>query len=141
MNEWTNEFTKPLTVTFFPKENKWRVDRSFEYHQKKESRAACILVEKGWLTDFASVPWAAQWLIPKSGKYNQAAVLHDYIYSKGGKVRSAHTNKVYFYTKKEADVMFLDAMKLLGVPLWKRRVMYRAVRIAIWNEKKFIKKD
>ncbi|EFP5746686.1 DUF1353 domain-containing protein, partial [Salmonella enterica] len=32
-------------------------------------------------------------------------------------------------TKKEADKIFLDGMTVLGVPKWKRIVMYLAVRI------------
>ncbi|EOV0254218.1 DUF1353 domain-containing protein, partial [Salmonella enterica] len=32
-------------------------------------------------------------------------------------------------TKKEADLIFLDGMTVLGVPKWKRTVMYLAVRV------------
>ncbi|EOH0861805.1 DUF1353 domain-containing protein, partial [Salmonella enterica subsp. enterica] len=32
-------------------------------------------------------------------------------------------------TKKEADKIFLDGMTVLGVPRWKRTVMYWAVRM------------
>ncbi|EKP8882834.1 DUF1353 domain-containing protein, partial [Salmonella enterica] len=32
-------------------------------------------------------------------------------------------------TKKEADKIFLDGMTVLGVPKWKRTVMYWAVRV------------
>ncbi|ECW3127916.1 DUF1353 domain-containing protein, partial [Salmonella enterica] len=32
-------------------------------------------------------------------------------------------------TKKEADKIFLDGMTVLGVPCWKRTIMYYAVRI------------
>ncbi|EEA3737075.1 DUF1353 domain-containing protein [Salmonella enterica] len=32
-------------------------------------------------------------------------------------------------TKKEADKIFLDGMTVLGVPKWKRTVMYWAVRL------------
>ncbi|MGU6849168.1 DUF1353 domain-containing protein, partial [Salmonella enterica subsp. enterica serovar Sandiego] len=31
-------------------------------------------------------------------------------------------------TKKEADKIFLDGMTVLGVPKWKRVIMYWAVR-------------
>ncbi|EKB8636146.1 DUF1353 domain-containing protein, partial [Salmonella enterica subsp. enterica serovar Newport] len=31
--------------------------------------------------------------------------------------------------KKEADLIFLDRMMVLGVPKWKRTVMYWAVRV------------
>ncbi|WP_123008449.1 DUF1353 domain-containing protein, partial [Escherichia coli] len=32
-------------------------------------------------------------------------------------------------TKAEADRIFLDAMTVLGVPRWRRRLMYLAVRL------------
>ncbi|EJA5989295.1 DUF1353 domain-containing protein, partial [Salmonella enterica] len=32
-------------------------------------------------------------------------------------------------TKKEADLIFLDGMTVLGVPKWKRTVMYWAVKL------------
>ncbi|ECI4647093.1 phage tail protein, partial [Salmonella enterica subsp. salamae] len=32
-------------------------------------------------------------------------------------------------TKKEADLIFLDGMTVLGVPKWKRTIMYCAVRL------------
>ena len=59
-------------------------------------------------------------IIPKSGKFNAAAVVHDYLYF--SKLR----------TRQEADKIFLEAMECLDVPLWKRRVMYRAVRMFGW---------
>ncbi|EME4456538.1 DUF1353 domain-containing protein, partial [Salmonella enterica] len=31
--------------------------------------------------------------------------------------------------KKEADKIFLDGMTVLGVPRWKRTIMYQAVRL------------
>ncbi|EDR3945519.1 DUF1353 domain-containing protein, partial [Salmonella enterica] len=32
-------------------------------------------------------------------------------------------------TKKEADLIFLDGMTVMGVPKWKRTIMYWAVRV------------
>ncbi|ECE7751582.1 DUF1353 domain-containing protein, partial [Salmonella enterica subsp. enterica serovar Ngili] len=44
------------------------------------------------------------------------AIIHDYLYDNA------------LRTKKEADLIFLDGMTVLGVPRWKRIVMYLAVR-------------
>ncbi|EBY8229153.1 DUF1353 domain-containing protein, partial [Salmonella enterica subsp. enterica serovar Adelaide] len=46
----------------------------------------------------------------------KAAIIHDYLYDNA------------FRTKQEADLIFLDGMMVLGVPEWKRIVMYLAVR-------------
>ncbi|EBM0567935.1 phage tail protein, partial [Salmonella enterica] len=43
-------------------------------------------------------------------------IIHDWMYDNA------------LRTKKEADKIFLDGMTVLGVPKWKRTVMYWAVR-------------
>ncbi|ECE7748109.1 DUF1353 domain-containing protein, partial [Salmonella enterica subsp. enterica serovar Ngili] len=45
------------------------------------------------------------------------AIIHDYLYDNA------------LRTKEEADLIFLDGMRVLGVPKWKRTVMYHAVRM------------
>ncbi|EIR7955257.1 DUF1353 domain-containing protein, partial [Salmonella enterica subsp. enterica serovar Newport] len=45
------------------------------------------------------------------------AIIHDYLYDNA------------LCTKKEADKIFQDGMTVLGVPKWKRIVMYLAVRL------------
>ncbi|EHT7329390.1 DUF1353 domain-containing protein, partial [Salmonella enterica] len=47
----------------------------------------------------------------------KAAIIHDYLYDNA------------LRTKKEADLIFLDGMTVLGVPRLKRKVMYWAVRV------------
>ena len=79
-----------------------------------------ITVPAGFETDFASVPRLFWRLIPPWGRYSAAAVVHDYLYATAS------------VTRYEADRIFLDLMKRLGVPLWKRRLMYRAVRLGGW---------
>jgi hypothetical protein len=79
-----------------------------------------ITVPAGFKTDFASVPRLFWRIIPPWGRYSAAAVVHDYLYE---------TNSV---DRAEADQIFLELMKRLGVPLWKRQLMYRAVRIGGW---------
>ncbi|EGK0744441.1 DUF1353 domain-containing protein, partial [Salmonella enterica] len=56
-------------------------------------------------------------LLPPDGKYAKAAIIHDWMYDNA------------LRTKKEADLIFLDGMTVLGVPKWKRIIMYYAVRL------------
>jgi hypothetical protein len=72
-------------------------------------------------TDFASVPAPFQWLIPRSGRYTKAAVLHDYLWRHGKKLKVA---------RADADGLFRRAMADLDVPFLRRWVMWGAVRIA-----------
>ncbi|EEC7126499.1 DUF1353 domain-containing protein [Salmonella enterica subsp. diarizonae] len=55
--------------------------------------------------------------MPPDGKYAKAAIIHDYMYDNA------------LRTKQEADLIFLDGMVVLGVPKWKRTVMYWTVRM------------
>lgn len=80
-----------------------------------------ITVPKGFKTDLASTPKFLWLTFPPFGKYTDAAIVHDYLYSK---------DCVYnAIDRAMADKIFLELMKELGVPLWKRQAMYRAVRL------------
>ena len=78
----------------------------------------------GFITDFASVPRGLWNIFPPDGKYTQAAVLHDFLYSNKGDVPKGKNR-----SKKECDQIFMEAMEVLGVPWMKRHLMYRAVRL------------
>ena len=106
----------------------WRVERSFDYHVGSEDSEEIVTVPKDFETDFASVPRLFWTILPPDGKYTQAATLHDYLY---------HSQK---FKRKKCDKIFIEAMKVLGVSFWKRRVMYRAVRMfgwIPWNNKRY----
>ena len=38
-----------------------------------------IVVQPGFVTDLASLPWFVMWLLTKLGKHQRAAVLHDFL--------------------------------------------------------------
>ncbi|EOG5721796.1 DUF1353 domain-containing protein, partial [Salmonella enterica] len=76
-----------------------------------------ISVPAGFITDLATIPRIFWTILPPDGKYAKAAIIHDYLYDNA------------LRTKKEADLIFLDGMTVLGVPKWKRTVMYWAVRV------------
>jgi hypothetical protein len=135
-------FSRRFLGEYDPDLDCWWVERSFEYTTELLDRGLTKLyIPGGWHTDLASVPVWARWLIPRSGKYNQAAVLHDWIYRSGGIMRDENGDIICILSRKQADQLFYEAMKLLKVPKWKRKVMYRAVRMNVFNEKKFTKKS
>lgn len=120
-----NHFPLPLIGKFVGK-NRWKLTEPFEYCITDRFS---IVVPIGFISDGASIPEFAWSLIgsPWSGKYSEAAVIHDFLYFEGkGK-------------RKIADKIFLYGMKILGVSLWKRLLMYRIVRLCgwvCWNRKK-----
>lgn len=125
-----SSFTKSLTTTYVGKGFR-KVARSFVYFAGKNDGEETIKVPAGFVTDFASVPFPASMLIPKDGDYNQAAVLHDYLYSKLGNIPERK------YKRAQCDKIFIQAMRVLGVSRFKRHVMYRAVRLGGgfgWNK-------
>ena len=112
-------FTEPLIVKKLD-ERTWEIMRAFEYHVGFENSFEVVKIPKGFVTDFATVPRMFWILFPPDGKYTQATIVHDYLY---------HTKK---YTRSKSDAIFLEAMGVLGVPWWKRRTMWLAVRAAGW---------
>ncbi|HFW4799072.1 TPA: DUF1353 domain-containing protein, partial [Salmonella enterica subsp. diarizonae serovar 60-67:z35:-] len=88
----------------------------FEFYLSDDN-SDIIEVPAGFITDLASVPRILWMFLPPDGKYAKAAIIHDYMYDNA------------LRTKKEADLIFLDGMTVLGVPKWKRTIMYCAVRL------------
>lgn len=83
----------------------------------------CITVPAGFITDFASVPWGLWNLFPPFGQYARPAIVHDFLYSVGGQIPGR------CYTRKQADSIFKEALSVVGIPAWRRELMYRAVRL------------
>lgn len=79
-----------------------------------------VIVKEGFRTDYASVPRIFWIIMPPDGEYTLAAIVHDYLY---------HTQ---LRSRREADMIFLLAMRDLGVSWIKRHTMQKAVRIGGW---------
>ena len=77
-----------------------------------------IIVPKNYVTDFASIPIWARWLIPPFGEHAEAAIVHDWLYSVG------LPNQ-----RKTADLIFYAAMRQDGVSEFRSKLIYSAVRV------------
>jgi len=98
-----------------PDGKRWELVQSFDYQGSKDT----FTVPEGFTTDFASVPRFVVWLIPRYGRWTQAAILHDYLW---------HLARQKEFKKHEADGIFNRAMRELGVPYLRRWAMWAAVR-------------
>ena len=78
-----------------------------------------VVAPVGFVTDGASIPRIFWAILGPHGSYFAAAIIHDFLYS------ARNTT----YTRRQADQIFLEAMKDCGVGLVKRQVIFRAVRI------------
>lgn len=95
-------------------DRKWILKEEYVY----EINGYYLKVPKGFITDLASVPRVLWVFFPPYGKYTEAAVVHDYLYSK---INDTGINR------ELADKIFNHIMKELGVSFYKRNSMYRAV--------------
>ena len=79
-----------------------------------------FVVPAGFETDLASVPRPVTWLVPRSGRYTLAAVLHDWLCEVG--IRTG------VVTSRQADGIFRRVMREAGVPVLLRWIMWTGVR-------------
>ena len=101
----------------------WETLRVLTYHATKEDFEVPVHDR----TDFASVPRVFVWFIPRYGRYTKAAILHDYLCSVC--VPAGRVSRI------EADGIFRQAMRELGVPFLRRWIMWAAVRLgALTNQ-------
>lgn len=101
----------------------WRVTQEFDYVLEwGHVERGVIHVPVGFITDFASIPRALWDILPPTGVYGKAAVIHDYLYDNGGVVPGCPT-----FTKAAADKTFYYAMGVLGVGKVERWLMWKAV--------------
>ena len=94
----------------------WEVLEEYSY----ETSRGLVVVSKGFMTDYASVPKIFRNIINTYGKRGRAAVVHDWLYSSRCKID---------ITRAEADNFFLEIMIEWNVKKYKRFLMYILVRI------------
>jgi hypothetical protein len=95
----------------------WQTLRVLTYRATQEEFE--VPVHQG--TDFASVPRVFVWFIPRYGRYTKAAILHDYLCRV-----AVPANRI---SRIDADGIFRQAMRELGVAFLRRWIMWAAVRL------------
>lgn len=106
---------EPLDVRYIDG-RQWLLLSAFMFASKRIERL--ITVPAGFVTDFASIPKPLWNLLPPTGSYGKAAVLHDYLYRTKGAC-----------SRGDADGVLLEAMEALGVGWWTRSIIYSGVRV------------
>ena len=98
----------------------WEITEPLTYRGKEEE----FVVPAGMRTDFASVPRAFVWFLPRYGRYTKAAILHDYLW------RHRVADGTGRVSRRDADGLFRRVMRELDVPFLRRWIMWAAVRWA-----------
>lgn len=138
-----SSFTSPLRLEFDyegDSQKPFVLTEAFTYRIGGVEENKQVTVPVGFRTDFASIPRPFRNLFSAVGKYSKAAVVHDFLYN-GGWVTQILIDDVtgdtferhWHPTRKEADDIFLEAMKVLGVGWFTRTSVYLAVRAGGWS--------
>ena len=115
-----SSFTEPLFLTVH--NGRWETGRPLQYEIGKKGSGLVVIVPPGHQTDLASIPRWLWWLLaPHDPRYSPAAVLHDWL------------TEWPEFNRRVADSIFLEAMGVLGVPVWKRTLMYLGVRLKAFS--------
>lgn len=113
------ESNMPDTIQLNGKE--WKVQQPFVYIYNEDGIYEEILVPKGFITDYGSIPQIFQNIIPKDDEMSGAYVVHDLIYASE------------LFSRKICDDILLKAFQELGAGWLKRNTVYSAVRTCGWN--------
>ena len=112
-----SRFTNILLVSPMADGKRWIIRSDCGYDEGEEGSDESINVPVGFKTDFASIPRILWGVIPRWGRYGNAAVVHDYCYWS------------QTYTRKRSDEIFMEGMTVLKVSSLLRHIIYFAVRI------------
>ena len=117
--------------------DKWEVMAPLTYYLDNAAYEF-IVIHKGFVTDFGSMPFPfSRIFLPLGKSYDQATVLHDCLYwlpvvwsrsALPGVDATART-----ISRGEADRIFLDAMASSKTPFTVRQSLYAGVRLGGWK--------
>jgi len=94
-----------------------RLLQPFSYDVGHLGSGDTVTAPADYVTDFGSIPWFARWCIAPFDRAAKAYVIHDILCDDHSRPR------------READRILREALKVLGVPSWKRWVIWAAVRL------------
>lgn len=112
----------PLLIPFDDGEN-WVLGNNLVYKLRGTDQE--IVVPRGFVTDFASVPRVFWTLFPRHGRYTRASILHDFLYWDQS------------CTREQADELFDAVMTDSAVDSASRLTIYATVRMwgdSAWQE-------
>jgi len=125
------EFLSPLDVRFIDGHD-WEVRAPFEYHLGHDDGDECVSIPAGFVTDFASIPRGLWNVLPPTGPYGKAAVVHDWLYQRR-RIVNHRTGLARLVERGEADRILNEGMAVLGVGRFTRWMVYSGVRMGGWK--------
>lgn len=106
-----------------------------DWRFKHDRFTSILVVPEGYKSDLASIPsWIFWW---QWGRWNIAAILHDFIYEHGYiLVETKESLRRIYLSKRAADLLFYEICCFLEVPPTTAKLMYRAVCLfgrGVWD--------
>jgi hypothetical protein len=130
------QFLTPLELEYIDGE-KWKITAPFDYHLGAPDGLETVKIPPGFVTDFASVPRILWNILPPTGLYGKAAVVHDWLYQHRTLVKLQTAKAipiiVQIVDRGEADSILLEGMEVLGVSWFTRHTIYAGVRVGGWK--------
>lgn len=96
--------------------NPYRVKYDVRYYSRRVHR--WIHIPAGFRSDLLSIPWTWSRVFPRGGYGKRAAIAHDWLC----------VDRPDWSSSDDAADVFDEALKIDGVPTWRRRMMVWAVR-------------
>jgi hypothetical protein len=100
----------------------WRTDSDVVWFSREAG--VNIVVEAGFSTDLASVPFFLVPLVAVYGNWNRAAIVHDYLYFHRGVLPCGK-----ILTRKQCDRIFLDIAIVDGTVPFVAMMGYYGIRV------------
>lgn len=107
----------------------YRVAESFRYYLGEKYTDQWVFVPAGMLTDLASIPRLVWNILPPTGKYGAAAIVHDRLCNT---LQITQAGKLINVPRSKADAILGEAMEVLKVPWFKRVSISSAVALYRW---------
>lgn len=123
-------FLTPL-ITEYINGCQWRVFEPFEFCLGAADGPERIIIPVGFITDFASIPRLLWPVLPPTGRYGKAAVIHDWLYQKRI-IEIPGLPGFRLCDRAEADHILLEGMQVLTVNWPTRSTVYSGVRVGGW---------
>lgn len=101
----------------YDKDGNVKRPEDYTEEEKRHRSFEKIVVPAGYITDLATIPRPLWSIFPPHDVYAKAAILHDFLYDNA------------IGSKAEADLVFHEAMLVLGIPKWKAFIFYWGVRL------------
>lgn len=114
----------PVWVTYSVQEKAWIL---LDAYRIPVAPGITLEVPEGFRFDLASIPRPLWWIIAPFELSLVAPLGHDYLYKNGGKFTSVE-GRDHEISRRAADKLFRNLMEKEGVPDWRVKSAYRAVR-------------